>query len=309
MKTSSNSYYTCRLTKYGLTVVLLVLFSGVVKASWYERVAVQCSGLTSLNHSLNSSPWFSRKLSVESSHPSAGYFYVNIEAGLINTAIKNDGSFVYDRVKINKSNKKSLKKLLDIISEGVEVPSIVESVSKVMMRYLLPVSGALVTKKIFSWLIDEQNAVAADFKLISYLVADGGELRKYISLNVLEDKATYIIVYDIYTVKIGRERKSFILNSCRYPVKRLIDRFETTSGVNDKVIKKDNTGEWRMFDVESNKYSSQKLEYIGQDKEYYFFNKYYDGTLDAKWRISMHGGDWQMQRDGWATLYKNVSSL
>ena len=271
------------------------------KIGWFEEETVQCDGWTTLANV--SSTWFESKLDLRG-QPNVGKIYLSTPFEVVRKASSTKGAILLDSVILDGAKAETLRKAVASVASTAEVPFLIETAVQVVSVF---VGGggisSFLNERLFSWLISEQEAVVVPLAALRTVVADGGELQRIIGFGKRKEKI-FANVVTSYSVKVGNEKRTAILSSCRYATEIVVSSYLTEHKNNKKSFQLDGDV-WRAFDLTNQSYESTGYRYIVQSNAYNYFEVIGEDELH---RFSLiGGGPWQIQFNGsWNTLYSSV---
>lgn len=211
---------------------------------------------------------------------------------------------IIDKIELDASHASELRKHMERQADLYTVPLITQNLPS-LSGYFVTNTASLVIGGLFSYLYDTVGAARINAEAFKPLVAQGGIITSYSSVNF--SNGLYISNSSlVYSINVGNESRKIVISSCTYPAQLVVNSFETTIGVNDKrLLREENS--WFVEDLESGDRQPGSLKPVKQDEVFLYFEAIDFSAFYSEYRIAKFGGPFQVKDDGqWRTLYAST---
>jgi hypothetical protein len=277
-------------------------------AEWFESEAANCSGIQDLGAAITAITGAS--IPVKSSAP--GKYYTTLTGTQLTTSTET----ISNVKQLDDATSQSLRTNFKNSASNIQVPLLVNWGAAIFAGFLPPVSGTA-NGVLFSYLLSQMDAIANAVATAGMFIAKGGDVyQRTVVKQRQSDKNLFVATTSEYHVKLGDEARTIPVFGCLYAADVLINEFDTSGPLNNKIMKPIGSNKWRQWDVDSGGFEGDPYTYTYQAGGFYYFELpaiENDQVVGQDlYRISFLGGPWQFMHyderpnGNFHTLYPNV---
>jgi hypothetical protein len=272
--------------------------------SWYEQTSFACSDPLNLTAALTQSSWFTKTVNLKSVAINQGLIYAIVsKSDFARYSSAVDHSESMEEIALSPQRADSMRQILKISQQNAKVPLLAAAVTAIP-SYFTTWTGGVVLDQVFGLIFSNLDEISVAADTLRNFVASGGILKSVVTAGT-KDNSEYLVYSYVYTVNVGNESRTFLLSSCVYAAKLTFKEIDTVGTLNNKHLVSLGGDMWRVFDVDEGKFDPGDWVETYRDREFIYLENSSSGNIIDKWRVSVHGGKWQVQlQDGtWGTLY------
>lgn len=278
-----------------LSFLLYLPSPAINAAEWYMQEDASCAGNRAAGEAIAAITGGGLKLN---SGNGPGKLYATIDSPNFRSIFNSKQDNISNYVTLDQNQAKSLSKIFIGISDDIKVPMAVNVASGVFTAIALPAASGTIAGAIFTYLFSEIDAAAVPIREAGLFIVTGGSVYRRLTVKQRQsDGNLFALASTEYTVKIGNEQRTFVVNACTYPIRLNVNEFQTEGPYNNKIIKQSD-GYWKVWDIEDKRFGGEPLKYLYQSGGFYYFDRSKGisgvSAFDLH-RISFIGGPWQFQ--------------
>jgi hypothetical protein len=286
MKTALNSFSAACIL---LSSVAFPSFGWTTE--WFETEGVNCSGSRAAADAVAALTGPPSGVSINRGE--RDYFFALISAAEFNSLLQNADQ-ERNGVQLDKAKSSDLRNAFMEVAEFIEVPMLIKKGISLSTMVLPPLTGRG-TNLMFNFLFAQSDTAALTLKQVAAFIAEGGRVyMRFTRLKREQDNNFFISIATEYSVPVGNESRTFIIQDCVYPLAVAVQEFVSVAPLQKpqypQILKRLADGRWALWDTEENRYMilGGYFRYINQSEGFYFFE--WNSQLV---RVSFTGGPWQ----------------
>ena len=267
-------------------------------AEWFETEGTSCSGLPSVRDAFLA---YAPDTISALQGSGAGNYYVSIPAAQFTQMRTSGEDQIAGVVQLSLTQARDLSRAVRQAGESAQVPQFVNIGTSILTGLALPVKIGTGSGLLFTYFFNNINVFSSNLITASAFIADGGEVYHRSSVHVrAQDSARFLSYSTEYRVNLGRERRIFIHYACIYPIRVAVSEFHTAGPSNNKIVRNIEGRNWRVWDVDNQRYEGDAWKYLRQDGGFFYFEvdaiENNNIVGQTSYRLSFTGGPWQRRR-------------